>query len=334
MSNPFGRVKAKALAAAQPLNVHLELTYRCNWRCVFCYNPRHFDRAGLGGDEWIATLDELRALGTLNITFTGGEPLAHPEFLRIARAARERAFAIRIFTNATLVDESLAFEIARLNPLAVEVSIHGATADVHEQATARAGSFDAMLAGIRRLRTASVPVVLKMPLTRLNEDQVDDVIALAQSLDLSLQIDPTLTPRDDGDLSPLGFAPSRAAVRRVLSLSDNTAMERVAGGVNCGLGRITMAIDPEGNVYPCMQWRHKAIGNVRRDSLREIWFTSDVRREAAQVSTEVNDHFMKSGGAIAEFPYCPALAMQETGDPLIPDAAFEARATIAAELRA
>src|SRR6266545_3605449 len=137
------RLKQKALAAAQPLTVHLELTYRCNWRCVFCYNPRHFDRAALSADEWIAVLDDLRVLGTLNITFTGGEPMAHPEIFRILRAARERAFVVRLFTNATLIDDAAADELAALNLLAVEISIHGATAEVHDQATARTGSFDA-----------------------------------------------------------------------------------------------------------------------------------------------------------------------------------------------
>ena len=62
---PSARLKRVALERAQPLSASLELTYRCNWRCVFCYNPRHFDRRGLDGDEWIAVLDGLRALGTL-----------------------------------------------------------------------------------------------------------------------------------------------------------------------------------------------------------------------------------------------------------------------------
>jgi MoaA/NifB/PqqE/SkfB family radical SAM enzyme len=327
------RVKQKALAAAQPLTVHLELTYRCNWRCVFCYNPRHFDRAGLTAADWIAVLDDLRILGTLNLTLTGGEPMAHPEFFTILRAARQRAFAVRLFTNATLIDDRAADELASLNLVAVETSIHGATAEVHDQATARKGSFEAMLAGARRVADRGVPVVLKMPLTSLNEHQFDDVIALARGRRLPLQVDPHITPRDDGDLSPLGYTPSAAAVRRALAMANAEVMERTHGGANCGLGRITLAVDPEGNVFPCMQWRHKSLGNVRRTPLRELWHASPVRREAADVSTAVNNHLTDLGGPISQFPYCPAIAMQETGDPLTPDAGFKLRATIAAELR-
>jgi len=110
-------------------------------------------------------------------------------------------------------------------------------------------------------------------------------------------------------------------------------MERVHGGANCGLGRITLAVDPEGNVYPCMQWRHRALGNVREVALRELWHASPVRAEAADLSTRVNDHLLDLGGPLATFPYCPAIAMQETGDALVPDAGFRLRAGIAAELR-
>jgi MoaA/NifB/PqqE/SkfB family radical SAM enzyme len=337
MSDGSYRSKLRALQLAQPLTVQLELTYACNWRCVFCYNPRHFDRTRLSGDEWIAVLDELRALGTLTVALTGGEPLAHPEFFRIAEAARVRAFALRIFTNASLIDDEAADRIAALPPLCVEVSIHGATAAVHDAATKRAGSFDAALAGIERLNARGVAVLMKTPITSLNEHEIDEMIALAERLDLPLQIDPHITPRDDGSLEPLQYAASPAAVRRVIDAGLGSgsipSTERTKGGANCGIGRLTLAIDAEGNVFPCMQWRVKPIGNVRDSALRELWHASDVRREAAEMSVTVNDALLEAGGAIATYPFCPALAMQETGDPTVPDRAFRIRAEIAAELR-
>jgi MoaA/NifB/PqqE/SkfB family radical SAM enzyme len=332
------RMKLRALELAQPLNAQLELTYACNWRCVFCYNPRHFDRKRMTADEWIAVLDELRALGTLTVTLTGGEPLTHPEFFRIAEAARERAFALRIFTNAVRVDDEAADRIAALLPLAVEVSIHGATAEVHDAATATAGSFDAAFAGIDRLAARGVAVVVKTPVTSINEHQIDDILTMIAARELPLQIDPHITPRDDGSTEPLRYAASRDAVRRVLATGLGSGaiplVARSAGGANCGIGRITLAVDPEGNVYPCMQWRQRALGNVRETRLRDLWHASDVRAETAAMAVTVNDHLLAQGGALAEYPFCPALAMQETGNPLVPDEGFRIRAGIAAELRA
>lgn len=337
MSELPSSLKRRALAKAQPLNVQLELTYRCNWRCVFCYNPRHNDLRGMSTSEWIAVLDDLRALGTLTVTLTGGEPLTRADFFDIASAVRARAFALRIFTNGALLDADAVARIAELQPLAVEMSLHGATAGVHEQTTAIAGSFARMLDGARQLIAAGVHVVFKTPLTNLNEHQMDEMIALAESLGVQLQLDPHITARDDGDRSPMAYGASRETIRRALQLGiaqgSIAPMERERGGSNCGLGRVTMAVDPEGNVYPCLQWRHRPLGNVRATPLRELWHASPARAEAARIAQEVNDRFVERGGAIAEFPFCPAIAFQESGDPFTPDAAFRMRAELAAELR-
>jgi MoaA/NifB/PqqE/SkfB family radical SAM enzyme len=102
--------RQRALELAAPLSVHLELTYACNWRCVFCYNPRRFDLHRLSRADWSEVLDDLRSLGTLTVTLTGGEPLAHPEFLGIAEDVSS-AMALGS-SNGSLVDDELAPRLA------------------------------------------------------------------------------------------------------------------------------------------------------------------------------------------------------------------------------
>ena len=334
---PSARLKQIALERAQPLSASLELTYRCNWRCVFCYNPRHHDLRGLKAARWLGVLDELRALGTLYVALTGGEPLTHPEFLTIARGVRERALALRILTNGALVTESLAAEIATLRPMAVELSLHGARALTHDRATATPGSFDSMLRGLDRLLSQGVAVVLKTPLTRLNEDEMDGVRRIADERGVPLRLDPVLTPRDDGDPGPLAYRASPAAVDAMFrALGEHGQIphdERVKGGTNCGLGRTTLAIDPEGNVFPCLQWRRAPLGNVREASLVTIWTESAERVAAAAMARAANDRMVEAGGALAAFPFCPALAQQRTGDPLRPDETHIEQAEAAARAR-
>lgn len=334
---PSARLKQVALERAQPLAASLELTYRCNWRCVFCYNPRHHDRRGLSGAEWAAVLDDLRALGSLYVALTGGEPLTHPEFLAIARGARERAFALRILTNGALVTDALADEIAVLRPLAVELSLHGATAETHDRATATPGSFDAMLRGLDRLLERGVGVVLKTPLTRLNEGEVEGMRRIAGERGVPWRLDPVLTPRDDGDSGPLAFRSSPESVERMFrdlkALGQLPQEERAAGGTNCGLGRTTIAVDPEGNVFPCLQWRRAPLGNVRETPLRAMWAGSEERLAAAAVARAANDRMVEAGTALASFPFCPALALQRTGDPLRPDASHLEQAEAAERVR-
>jgi len=342
MSGPTARgwmdLKQRALARAQPLSAHLELTYRCNWRCVFCYNPRRFDHRPLDAQEWTTVLDDLRALGTLALTLTGGEPLAHPGFLSVVRAACERRFAVRVFTNGTLVSEAMADALAELRPLAVEMSLHGARPETHERLTGAPGSFAALFRGLERLQRRGVPVVLKSLLTSVNEDELEGMIALAEARGVPHQLDATITPRDDGDPSPLRLRASGAAIERMYRHTAEKgplpSAERVPGGVNCGVGRTTLAIDPEGNVFPCLQWRHGSLGNVRETPLRLLWGDSPERRAAAETGRAANDAMLARGGTLSRFPFCPALAAQLTGDPLAPDEDLRARARIVETLRA
>jgi MoaA/NifB/PqqE/SkfB family radical SAM enzyme len=334
---PSARLKQVALERAQPLSASLELTYRCNWRCVFCYNPRHHDLRGLPTERWLSLLDELRGLGTLYVALTGGEPLTHPDFLEIARGVRERALALRVLTNGALVSEALAAELKALRPMAVELSLHGAGALTHDRATATPGSFEAMLRGLDRLLARGVAVVLKSPLTRANEDEMDGMRRIADERGVPLRLDPVLTPRDDGDPAPLAHRASPAALARLYrALAEAGQLpheQRVEGGVNCGLGRTTLAIDPEGNVFPCLQWRRAPLGNVRERALGAVWRESEERAHAAATSRAANERLRVAGEALAAFPFCPALALQSTGDALRADESHVEQAEAAARAR-
>jgi MoaA/NifB/PqqE/SkfB family radical SAM enzyme len=324
----FVRFKLRALALAVPLAVHLELTYDCGWRCVFCgVRHRRAQASPLGVDEWLSVFDDLRSLGTLTLTFTGGDPLEQPDFFRLARAARERAFAVRLFTNGAQIDDVTAERLAELRLLGVELSLHGATADVHDAATRRPGSFEQVWRAVEALLARGVPVVLKTLLTSLNAAQLDEIVALAAARRVPLRIDPTVAPCDDGDAGPLRYtAPLQAVERLMRHLATEgripTVSERPAGELNCGLGRSTLTLDPFGNVFPCMLWRSQALGNVRQSPLAEIWSGSAARREACDVALSANRALREIGGPLSRYPFCPALALQLTGDPLQPDPSF------------
>ncbi len=334
---PSALLQQRALRRAQPLSALLELTYACNWRCVFCYNPRHHDRRRLDGDEWRAVIDDLRELGTLNVTLTGGEPLLHPQAFEIMAAARARAMTFRLLTNGSLVSDDAARRLAELRPVAVELSLHGARPETHDRATATPGSFEALWRGVAALKRHAVPTVLKTPLTRLNEHEIEEMIALTEREGVPYNLDATLTHRDDGDPAPLQFSMTREGLARYYAIlarhTQLPASARTAGGANCGLGRTTLAVSPEGDVYPCPQWRKSSLGNVRTTRLLHLWHASPVRERAAAVALQANDAILAAGGPMARFPFCPAVALERTGDPVHADPLHLAQAEAAHRAR-
>src|ERR1700674_3484509 len=75
---------------AGPLWLLAELTYRFPLHCVFCYNPLDYTAhgAGLSTDDWLRVLREGRALGAIQLGFSGGEPLLRDDLEILVAEAR------------------------------------------------------------------------------------------------------------------------------------------------------------------------------------------------------------------------------------------------------
>ncbi len=173
-------------------------------------------------------------------------------------------------------------------------------------------------------------------MTRLNENEIDDLIDLARERGAPLRLDLALSPRGDDGRIPANLEASEHTQRRILarmrSLGRLPATKHAGASRSCGAGRTTLAIDPTGNVYPCIQWRSRSLGNVRAQRLKEMWQRSRTRQAVSQITETAAQLLAATSPATAAYSYCAALAEQRTGDPLKPDAGFLQRAHLAAQL--
>lgn len=306
-----------------PYHVLLELTYGCNLRCVMCYNPTHVARHELGVDEYVQLFDELVGLGTVQLTLTGGEVLARPDFWDIAHAARERSFALRIFTNGTRVDAENARRFAALAPLSVEVSLYGGTAATHDLVTAQPGSFERTIAGIRHLKAARVRVVAKALLTRLNAHEVAETCALIDDLGVHFKgFDPVVFATHAGDDGPIDLRLPAEEVAALLPwhLVDTEDLMTGEEHPMCSAGHDFASITPHGLVYPCLSMR-LPMGNIRERSFGDIWRNpADPLLGDVRAATWGDLPVCGTCDARAVCDRCPGLAHHEGGDVLGPSA--------------
>ncbi|MBK7150833.1 MAG: radical SAM protein [Sandaracinaceae bacterium] len=186
----WGTFNARAWTQNRLTSVLFELTYACNLDCEFCYND-----LGLGGEqltlpEYHAALDELADMGVLNLTFSGGEPLANKDFFAIAGRARALGFVIRIKSNGHALRGAVARRLREeVDPYIVEVSLHGASAAVHDRQTRVDGSFDRLLANLEELRDLGIRLKANSTLTRYNEHDLEGMFAICDELGVQLQVD-------------------------------------------------------------------------------------------------------------------------------------------------
>lgn len=250
-----------------PLSGSVELTRRCNLRCIHCYaGPAAASdgAAELSTAEWHRLLDEVTRAGCLYFLITGGEPLLRPDFREIYRHAKENGLLVTLFTNATLVDEAVADFFTELPPRSIEISLYGAGPAVHDAITGVPGSFQRGLQGIQRLLSRRLPVWLKTMLMNLNRDEIPALRRLAASLGVRFRIDAQLFPRFDRDPAPLGLRVSpEEAVAAELSdpeelrrwqdhLRRHTDPPALDSLYQCNAGRTTFHITPAGRLQPCL----------------------------------------------------------------------------------
>lgn len=254
------------------MSVLLELTYACNLDCSFCYNDLSLEGRKLSLGQYRELLEDLASLSALNLTLSGGEPLAHPEFYEIAGYARKLGFVVRLKSNGHALKEPVARRIQdEVDPFIIEVSLHGAGPATHDRQTRVPGSFERLVENIRAMKTLGLRVKANSVLTLWNESEVEAMFALCEELDVPLQIDPEVKPRDDGDTGPLGITASVTGLvsYKVALARQHRGHETVTDSLvlserrqtmsgtdkHCGAGSNNLTVDPYGNVLPCVQWR-------------------------------------------------------------------------------
>jgi len=284
--NVYNDILAKTQKRHRLLTVQWELTYRCNEKCSHCYIDVFAPHADVPGElstvECFRVLNEMAELGVLNLTLSGGEILVRRDFFEIAEYARSKKFLLRLFTNGILIKPEIADRIAALHPYAMELSLYSVTPVIHDQITRLNHSWELTMRAIRMLRERNLRVVIKTPVMRENVGELDALKALTNDLGAQFRYDITITPKDTGGLEPLKH---RLTYQELVGLFQKEIDPSLWIGRTvsddtrtCGISMNAMALDPYGNVIPCLQTRFNA-GNVREKSLKAIWESSPVWKQ-------------------------------------------------------
>jgi len=320
MSGLMQTMTAKALALSIPLSVHLDLTYRCNERCVHCYLD-HQDYGEMTTSEIKGLLKELADAGVFFLTLSGGEIMLRKDFFEILEYARALAFSVKLKTNAILIREHEAERIRSLGVESIQISIYSHRPAVHDAITKVPGSLARSVRAIRFLKARGLKVIIANVQMLQNMGDYPEVRAMANELGVEFSIDPTITPKMDGDRSILNLNIEQAALKQLFrdeSLAENVqescAPPRKADdddldAAPCSAGHTACYVSPYGDVYPCVQFPLPS-GNVRRERFLDIWLHSTQLRDVRSI--QVRDlPTCSQCSHVAACTRCPGLAFME-----------------------
>jgi radical SAM protein with 4Fe4S-binding SPASM domain len=320
-NDPYTRIIKKTQDRFIPFIVHWELTYHCNLQCPHCYVFPQNSREELSSREIAAILDLLKERGTLHVIFSGGEILARKDFFDIARCARKKGFALRLLTNGTLIDETVADQIKDLYPLSVEISLYGSRPEVHDRITTCPGSFERALKALRLLNERSIRTIVKSLMMKQNVSDFQGIKELAREIGSQFLYDPIIIPRMDGSMDPCC---NRLNRKELYSLFYPQVQEKGEDGdsqeddLSCSAGLNAFSISPYGDVYPCAGFNEKG-GNLRNHSLSEIQQSPIFSKIRSVTLSDLRE--CKGCELIPYCARCPALAWMETGNLLGPSGA-------------
>lgn len=310
----------RAMALGVPLSVHLDVTYRCNERCVHCYLD-HDDNGEMTTQEIKDVLDQLAEAGVFFLVFSGGEVFMRRDFLELVEYARKLLFNVKVKTNGVMIHEAEAKRLRELGVEQVQLSVYSYRPEVHDAITKLPGSLKRTINSIRFLKSQGLKVTMSNVLMTINRNDEAGTHALARQLGVAYTLDPTVTPKMDGDTSILKLRVTEEHLDTLFADPDLVGNvdefckppapvdDDVLEGYSCSAGHTACYISPYGDVFPCVQFPLPT-GDVRKQKFADIWYRSPQMQEVRSIKVK-SLTVCSSCSRAGTCSRCPGLAYME-----------------------
>ena len=177
-----------------PLEGGIDLTYKCNNKCVHCWvrteSEKEQKQPELSFGEIKNIVLQARAMGCRKWNISGGEPMLRRDFVEIFDYITRNCHKYRIATNGTLITPKIAKLMKREGRKLV--SLYGATDKVHDKVSQRKGSFEETMRGFAYLREAKADFIPQLIFTKINISQFQKMTRLAESLSSNWRVGPAM----------------------------------------------------------------------------------------------------------------------------------------------
>ena len=264
----------------------------CGLRCKYCHNRDTWAvNAGLEytTDELLAKILRYKNYFTVSgggVTLSGGEPLLHPNFIQFLKKCYDKDLSVNVLSNLTLLNDEMVEEMINNPLLSVQTSIYSMNHDIHDAITNHKGSFEKTKNNLLKLYSAGIPIQISCPVMKKNKDSFIDVLHFGRELGVLVAIEPIIFPTYDRSRSNLKNRLSLNELEEVIKkrlfagqghqiLENAKDKEKIGADESiCTICRYKLCISPNGDIFPCVGWHTNILGNLRQETLRNIWENS------------------------------------------------------------
>ena len=294
-----------------PLLVNLEITKRCNLRCIHCnihetpethsnIKPKELSTA-----EVKKLADSLKSFGTAYIGICGGEPFLRKDIFQIIDYINNIGLGLHISSNGTYITKEVAKRINDSGLNAISISLDAVTPEIHDKIRGVEGAFDKAVSAIKNVvdYKKHTQVGISPIITNLNLDELPQLVDLAKDLGVDavrfqpwhvslghketeemLNIRGSRLEDLDNVIEEIIEKTKRYGIytnTRVYLRGIRNYFEDMKGiNIECFAGSFFCNISSIGDVFPCAFI--PAIGNIREEPFDMIWNTqrfNEVRKD-------------------------------------------------------
>ncbi len=317
-----------------PLDATIELTHKCNFKCVHCYGGHERTYKDLTFDQWLSILKEIKDAGCLNITFTGGEVLTRKDFSKIYTETRKMGFMVSVFSNASLLNENIVKLFYDYPITYFSTTMYGFTPETYGVVTGNANNYYAFMKGLDLLNKYNITVELKAIALRENFDEIAKIYKFAKERGYlfrcavgirnrndtkNIPVEHSITPEEALTLDiktfpeRLDFWKQQACAPNPQPFTDNRRNKHYK--FLCHAGEYSFMIDASGFLHCCSVERLSGI-SLLKNKFKDCWNGYIFNL----INTKVSDNFKCLN--CEDFRYCEQCTAKielEGGSKLIPN---------------
>ncbi|MBU7014829.1 MAG: radical SAM protein [Theionarchaea archaeon] len=273
-------------------NLYIEITSRCNLRCIHCdVNAGQASSEEIPLEKIKECIDYLIQVKGWSMYISGGEPLLRKGWDELLDYSLKGNLKTTVATNGTLIDESTAdtFLQHRHQDMILQISLDSTTEEVHDRIRGK-GAFRKTVQGIENLLDRGLEKNMRISFTanKFNVREVDKMIDFCLNNGIGEVIFSKVYQQGRAAQvwNTVGLSLEEAVhfqkkvykarkqlrdALEVIEIEDKAAPAVGAKVRICNMGQ-ELRIDSAGNVYPCQLFdgSDAIIGNVTGEDIQSI----------------------------------------------------------------
>ncbi len=265
-------IKSKLPEEKKIKTVYLHVTLQCNLSCTYCYQRGNLNtRQELHCKDWVYIIDELNKMGVEHLIFTGGEPLLYKRLFDLTKYAKNYGMKVTLLTNGMLF-EKVGYDLTGIDQIII--------------------SLDGLKSGERKgIDVGKVlTAIKKIKNTDLKNFSVRSVVSRDHENDI-MELSSVLKELSVNHIKVMRMPHSKSEIDLMPDYKNECIFENECVKHGCSAGSGIIAVDSNGDVYPCQNLMKKPfiITNILKEDWEAEYYRNNINNTINSFTPEDHD---------------------------------------------